>query len=356
MLGQLAAPKNLCILHLSEMADICYSVAAVQSIQRQWPHTQITLVCGKAEAGFLEGLNKIEIIAFDKSAGLKGFSDICAYMKGQSFDILLNMQVSFRASLVSYCIAAKTKIGFDGKDSSVDRKWFSQRKGQYHNETHILEGFMEFTRTLGFAVSEPAWNMPLSEGDKQWAYNTLCCVNKKPTAVISLTAGKGEHHWHLAGYIQTTNYLEKLGFSVVICGGSSDVKLAENICQQSEANIINLVAQTSTKQLLALLKQAFITISPDSEVAHMSVTVGTPVVGLYTDSNPRKTGPYLYQKYVVSCYDEVYDELKKQKSTLLPWGRKTQKNNLMHRLKSEDVRNKIDLVIEDFYPLGFEPK
>lgn len=82
----------------------------------------------------------------------------------------------------------------------------------------------------------------------------------------------------------------------------------------------------------------------------MSVTVGTPVIGLYAHNNPRKTGPYLYQKYVVSCYDEIIEEQKSKPYTKLPWGIRAKGNDLMERLTVADVEANINLVIKDFYP------
>lgn len=352
MLGQLAAPKNLCVLHLFGISDVCYAIAAVQSIQKQWPHTQITWVCGKVEANLLQGLEKVEIIAFDLSTGLKGYSDLRDHMKGQHFDILLHMQVALRASLASYCIPAKTKIGFDSKRAKEGQWIFTNYKIAPQNKPHLLDDFMGFTQVLGLKVSEPVWNMPLPKKDQKWAHTRLFEENTKPVAVISPLASKAESTWHVEGYAQTADYLQRIGFSVVICGGPTELEkqLVDDICEQSKATITNLVGNTSLKQLLAVLKLAHITIAPDTGPAHMSVTVGTPVVGLYAHSNPRRTGPCLYQKYVVSCYDEVIEEQKSKPYTQLPWGIRAKGSDLMERLTIEEVKAKINLVVEDFYP------
>ncbi|WP_426369533.1 glycosyltransferase family 9 protein [Pseudocolwellia sp. HL-MZ7] len=353
MLGQLAAPKNLCVLHLSGIGDVCNVVAAVQSIQKQWPHTQITWVCGKVEASLLKGLEKIEIIAFDQSAGLSGYSDFRAHMKGQTFEILLNMQATVRANLVSFFIPAKTKIGFDIKRAKAGQWIFTKYKTQPQPNTHLIDDFMGFTQVLGLTVSEPIWNIPVPESDEQWAHETLFSTNQKPIAVISLASKKSERNWHVEGYAQTADYLDQLGFRVVLCGGSTAmvIQLAEYICRQSEASILNLVDKTSLKQLLAMLKLAHITIAPDTGPAHMSVTVGTPVVGLYAHSNPRKVGPYLYQKYVASCYDEVIEEQKGKPYSQLPWGVRAKGRDLMDRVTVEQVKSQINLVVEDFYSI-----
>jgi heptosyltransferase I len=87
MLGQISAPKNLCLLRLSAIGDVCHAVAMVQNIQRQWPNTKITWVIGKIEASLLQDLSGVEFIIFDKRAGLKGFRDLRQTLKGRKFDV-----------------------------------------------------------------------------------------------------------------------------------------------------------------------------------------------------------------------------------------------------------------------------
>lgn len=256
MLGQLAAPKNLCILRLSAIGDVCNAIAAVQNIQKQWPHTQITWVCGEIEANLLRGLEKIEVIVFDKSAGLQGYSDFRHCMKNQFFDILLNMQVTLSASLVSFFIPAKTKIGFDTKRAKKGQWLFTHYKISSQKEPHILDDFMGFTQVLGLKVNEPKWNMPLTANDEKWAQAVSFSENKKPIVVINPAASKTEGNWHVEGYAQTANYLDEIGFQVVLCGGDTamEIQLAKDICQQSKVSIANLVAKISLKQLLSIFK------------------------------------------------------------------------------------------------------
>ena len=43
-------------------------------------------------------------------------------------------------------------------------------------------------------------------------------------------------------------------------------------------------------------------LAPDSGPAHMATTQGTPVIGLYAHSNPKRTGPYLSLDTTVSVF------------------------------------------------------
>lgn len=350
MSGQLSIPKNLCLLRLSAIGDVCHAVAMVQNIQRQWPEINITWVIGKIEASLLQGMPGVEFVIFDKKAGLQGYRDLRNIMKGRYFDVLLHMQVALRASIASLCIPAKTKIGFDNQRAKEAQWLFTNKKIAAQSQPHVLDGFMGFSQALGLEVNPPLWQMPLTDEDQLWASEQFSADNK-PVAIICPAASKAERNWHAEGYSKAAEHLISRGFKVVICGGPTTMEklLAEAIISRANGDIANLVGKTSLKQLLAVLKLAHLVVAPDTGPAHMAVTVGTPVVGLYAHSNPKRTGPYLYPQYVVSAYEQALQIQYKQSSAELPWGTRAKGKDLMMQISINEVIKTIDRLIDDNY-------
>ncbi|WP_448547056.1 glycosyltransferase family 9 protein [Thalassotalea fusca] len=350
MLGQITPPKNLCLLRLSAIGDVCHAVAMVQQIQAYWPDTKITWVIGKVEASLLAGLPNVEFVIFDKRAGLEGYKQLRKTLAGRTFDVLLHMQVAFRASIASLCISAKVKIGFDRRRAKEGQWLFTNRQIEPQERPHVLDGFMAFARALGVPTTEPKWQMPLTDDDQLWASETL--TSDKPLAVISPAASKIERNWHAEGYAKIADHLTERGFQVVICGGptTQEKLLAEQIESLATATLVNLVAKTTLKQLLAVLKLAHLVIAPDTGPAHMAVTVGTPVIGLYAHSNPHRTGPYYYHHYVVSCYQSAIQQQYHKPLAKLPWGIRAKGSDLMKGISVSQVEDKIRQLIEDHYP------
>jgi heptosyltransferase I len=300
----------------------------------------------------------VEFVVFDKRAGLKGYRDLRQKLKGEKFDVLLHMQVALRASIASLCIPAKVKIGFDHQRAKEAQWLFTNKKIAAQSQPHVLDGFMGFAKALGLDVTAPLWKMPLPDEDQLWASETLSAANTadKPIAVICPAASKAERNWHAEGYSQTAQHLTARGFKVVICGGPTTMEklLAEAIISRSEFSqgenqIQNLVGKTSLKQLLAVLKIAHVVVAPDTGPAHMAVTVGTPVVGLYAHSNPKRTGPYLYPQYVVSAYESAIQQQYQESSANLPWGTRAKGKDLMMQISIAEVKKALDRVIKENY-------
>ncbi len=348
-------PKNICILRLSAIGDVCHAVAMVQQIQKFWPKTAITWVIGKIEASLLEGLPGVEFVIFDKAKGICEYSRLRSHFRrqlsGTKFDILLHMQTAIRASLVSFCIPAKKKIGFDWARAREAQWLFVKYKISPQNQPHVVDGFLAFARAIGVPEEKPTWNMPIEDGSRRWVQQNL------PDAycVICPSASKAERNWMVERYVELVLYVVEKGVAVALCGGPAahEVELAkqiqalvENTTNNKNAGICNLVGQTSLKLLLAVLEQAQFVVSPDTGPAHMAVTVNTPVIGLYAHSNPARTGPYSSLPFVVSVYDEVIQQQCGQAVHQLPWGTRAKGENLMEKITVTAVKEKVDLVLE----------
>ena len=336
-----SAPQSICILRLSAIGDVCHAVAAVQAIQRHYPEARISWVIGKIEYQLLKGMPGIDFILFDKKQGLKGFYQLRKQLKGMQFDCLLNMQVALRASLVSLCIPATRRIGVH-KSRAKEGQWlFTNEQVALPMGEHVLDGFMAFAEHLGVESPKVEWDMPLSAEDRAWAQQQL--LPTQPVFVIAPSASKAERNWTLQGYVYAAEYAASRGAQVVICGGPSPAEqsLAALIEQVSHCEITNLVGKTSLKQLLAVLEQATLVLSPDTGPAHMATTVGTPVIGLYAHSNPARTGPYCDQHNVVSVYAEVVEQQQGKPLSELGWGVRAKGDDLMQRISIEQVQKKL---------------
>ncbi|MDN4503015.1 glycosyltransferase family 9 protein [Alteromonadaceae bacterium BrNp21-10] len=335
--------KKLCLMRLSAIGDVCHAVAMVERIQRHWPDCQITWIIGKIEYQLLATMPGIEFVQFDKSLGKQAFKKLRQDLGKQQFDALLVMQVALRANIAARQINAKVKIGFDWHRSKELHWLFTNRRISPQPHAHVLEGFMGFADALGVpAVDDLRWPIPVDAEAKTWAQQQ--CQALGEFVIISPAASKAERNWLPERYAAITDYLQAKGKKVVLCGGPGklDQQISDAILQHTSAIAENYVGQTSLKHLLALIAEAELVIAPDTGPAHMATTVNTPVIGLYAHSNPRRTGPYRDLQRVVSVYDEVILKQTGKSWQQLPWGKRAKGADLMARISTQSVIDKID--------------
>ncbi|MGL5666010.1 MAG: glycosyltransferase family 9 protein [Shewanella sp.] len=335
--------NSLCLLRLSAIGDVCHAVAMVQAIQRQYPQLKITWVIGKLEYQLLKHLPGIEFVIFDKSQGWRSYLNLHKALKGRRFDVLLHMQVALRATLASLAISAKVRVGFDRARAKEGQWLVTNHRVEPLAQPHVLDGFMGFAKAIGVSDITPRWNIPVPQADTEFAQRQIADGEK--VLVICAAASKAERNWLPERYAAVAQHAVNKGYRVILCGGPTALEktLAENIANACSAKLDNLVGKTSLTQLLALLKRASLVLAPDTGPAHMAVTQGTPVIGLYAHSNPGRTGPYLSQQYVVSAYQEA---IASQQSGEVKWGTRAKGEHLMALISVEAVIEKFDQVIQ----------
>lgn len=354
MLGQTllqdSAIRSLCILRLSAIGDVCHAVSMVQAIQRQRPDIKITWIIGKIEAQLLGELPNIEFVIFDKATGLRSLLALRRQLQKRKFDVLFHMQVAIRASLVSKLVNAKVRVGFDRARAKEGQWLFCNAQIAPQKAPHVLEGFAAFAKAIGVDALPPKWDIPVAGEDEAYVMNLV--GKHAPFAVISPVASNPERNWSLEGYVALAENLTSRGLSVVLTSApmEKDICFVQKIIQACSVEVYDLAGKTNLPQLLALFKHAHLVLAPDSGPAHIAVTVGTPVVGLYAHSNPRRTGPYAFQPYVVNHYDKWIEQQRCRGWQDLPWGTRAKGQALMDSITVEEVIEKIDRLIEDFYP------
>src|SRR5687768_83191 len=107
------APASICLLRLSALGDVTHVLPLVNTLREAWPGVAITWVIGKGEHRLLQGLPGVRFLEYDKKTGLQGMRALRRELRGQRFDVLLQMQVAARANLLSAFIPAHRRIGYD---------------------------------------------------------------------------------------------------------------------------------------------------------------------------------------------------------------------------------------------------
>ncbi|NVC92180.1 glycosyltransferase family 9 protein [Vibrio natriegens] len=345
-----SAPSSLCILRLSAIGDVCNTIATVQAIQKQWPSTQITWITGKLESQLLAAIDDVEVIVFDKKAGLEGYNALWKQLKGRKFDALLHMQYAIRASVATLGIKAKYRLGFSSDRSQDFQTLFTNVKVPSPQSLHVADGLMAFAHQIGVPNTEPDWTLTYSEQDREWAKAHIS--GDKPNLLLVPGASKAYKNWNAEGYVDVIEHARAQGWNVILAGSPAQVELdlAESIQSRLEEPCLNLVGQSSILQMLALIDNVEMVIAPDTGPAHMANAMNTPIIGLYAHHNPVRVGPYRYLQYVVSVYEEVILAETGKTSQQLSWRTRAKDETAMNRITSDQVISMFDHVVEDLYP------
>jgi heptosyltransferase I len=346
MLNLIERPERLCILRLSAIGDTCHVVPVVRTLQRVWPKTQLTWVIGRVEAGLMSLLPGVEFITIDKRAGLAAARGLRAALRGRRFDLLLHMQLSLRASLVSALIRSTVRLGFD-RGRARELQWlFTNAQIAPRRRQHVLDSFQGFLGALGIEEGTLEWNLPLPAAAQHYAAALI--PDRRPTLIISACSAHPARDWRPERYAAIAAHaVQALDMRVILCGAPSarERSMGAAVERLAGVPIINQIGADTLPQLLALLARASVLLCPDSGPAHMATMVGTPVIGLYAATRLERSGPYLSRQWCVDRYDMAARRWRGRRAAELPWHEKIERPGVMDLIEVADVRERLDALM-----------
>jgi heptosyltransferase I len=339
--------QHVCLLRLSAIGDTCHALAALRAFQSAWPQTRFTWIIGKLEAKLMTAiLPEIEFITFDKSATLKELLRLRGTLSARRFDLLLDMQLSFRASLVASLVSAPIKLGFDRERARELQWWFTNARIAPATAEHVLDSFLGFARACGVDPAAPRWDIELPADALEYARGIV--ADERPTLLISPCSSHTARNWSAARYAAVADYAANAHrMRVVLVGGRSTVEaqMGLSIAAAARVAVVNQVGKDTLPQLLGLLSQSTVLLSPDSGPVHMATMVGLPVIGLYAATNPARVGPYYSRQWCVDKYDEAARKYLGKPAAQIPWTTKIERSGVMDLIGVSDVTAKLDALM-----------
>jgi heptosyltransferase I len=339
--------QRVCLLRLSAIGDTCHALAALRAFQAAWPETRFTWIIGKLEAKLMtELLPEIEFITFDKAATLRELRRLRTVLRGRRFDLLLDMQLSFRASLLSRLVDAPIKLGFD-RQRARELQWlFTNAQIEPATSEHVLDSFMGFARACGITPNAPHWDVPLPPSALDYARRII--IDQRPTLLISPCSSHAMRNWPAGRYAAVADHAARVHhMRIVLVGGrsSAEAKMGAAIIAAAQTALINQIGKDTLPQLLGLMSHSTVLLSPDSGPAHMASMVGLPVIGLYAATNPQRAGPYYSRQWCVDKYDQAARKFLGKPAAQIPWTTKIERPGVMDLIAVSDATEKLDALI-----------
>ncbi len=335
--------NSICILRISAIGDVTHVLPVLATLKNAFKEAQITWIIGKLEYKLMQGIEGVNFIIYDKKAGVKS---IKKKLKGQSFDVLLQMQYSLRANRIAWKLKAKYRVGFDKKRSRELHGYkLSHRIAAVENQ-HVLDGFMEFAKVLGVNDFIYKWHIPTSKLDKEFAANLI--DSKEKYVVLSPCSSHKIRNWSNVNYAKIIDYMiNQYAVKVLLCGGPSEYEIntaneIESLCQHS---VNNITGKDTLKQLYELLKRVDLVISPDSGPMHIANAARTPVIGLHAATTAKRSGAYLYQDLAVDCFSQAAEKYLNKPAVQIKWGKQVRVDGVMSLISYNMVKEKIDKVL-----------
>jgi heptosyltransferase-1 len=283
--------SELLVLRLSALGDVIHTLPAVVALRDALPDTKISWA---VEAPYAQ---MVDIVANVKAlpVRLKRWSrhpldhraDIAeARRMLRGFDASIDFQGLVKSAALGWLSGARRRVGFDR--AAIREKpalLFTNEKWHVDTNAHIVEQNLALARAFAphLMMPEVDWSAFADEGSADF-----------DGAVVLLPgAGKPDKLWPVERFRELAR---NIGDRAIAVWGPGERERAEQIgCR--------MAPPTNLRELAHILRRATVVIGGDTGPLHLAAAMGTPVVGLYGPTNPRRNGPYGQVQNVVNKFE-----------------------------------------------------
>ncbi len=338
-------PREICIVMMSAIGDAVHVLPVVNALRRAYPVSRITWVIQPVPHSLVRDHPAVdEFIVFRRRRGIHGwrsFEEIGQRLRGRRFDLLLGLQVYFKAGLITWLASAGVKLGFD-RARARDGNWlFTTHRIPPHPPQHVQDQYFEFLHAIGVSPEPVEWNLQVTQEEREAQKLFLQSV-ERPVCALVVGTSRPKKNWHPEGYARVAEELHRrFGLQAVLVGGPSPLEryLADRVLAEARVGLVDALGN-DVRRLLYILEASALVVSPDTGPLHISRALDVPVVGLYGYTNPKRHSPYRkYADLIVDGYARFPGE---------DYPLNARYRDGMSRITVEAVMDKIELAVQRY--------
>ena len=328
--------ERIAIVMMTALGDAVHVLPVITAIKRARPDCHITWILQRGPAMLVRGHPDVDdLVVFDKAKGVRGFLEVREAMRDRNIDLVLALQVYFKAGVVTALIDAPVKLGFD-RARARDANWlFTTHRIPPHDNQHVQDQYFEFLDYLGVPHEPVQWNLGPWPAERQMQRDWFANVDR-PVVPLVIGTSKPEKDWLPERWAELNDILfERYQLQPVLVGGRSARELATGRILETTTRHppINELGG-SLREMVAILDGAPLIVSLDTGPLHMAVALDRPVISLMGYNNPKRVGPYRkFHDLVVDAYGDPGEDY-----PVTP----AHRHDRMSRISVEDVLAKVD--------------
>lgn len=286
--------QRIGIVMMSAVGDAVHVLPVVHALKEHNPDCTISWVLQPGPASLVRGHPMVDdIIVFDRSRGWRAFLDVRRALRERTFDVVLALQVYFKAGVVTSFTRAPVKLGFD-RVRARDLNWlFTSHRIPAHPGQHVQDQYFEFLDALGVRHGPPKWELgPWNKEERDWQRKFVRKFDR-PVASIVVATSKAQKDWIPARWAEVCHRLyNEYGLQPVLVGGRSQREIEAEAEIRKLAPVAASELGSGLRRLAAILDASALVLSPDTGPLHLAVALRAPVISLIGYTNPKRVGPY----------------------------------------------------------------
>ena len=297
--------ERILIVKPSSLGDLIHTLPVLHGLRVRYPDARISWLVADPYAALISDHPELDdVIRFDRKLyamvgrELKpsvAFIDFVRSLRGENFDLAIDVQGLFRSGFLTMASGAAVRIGYTSAREMASM-FYTHRVSDDEPDMHAADRYYLLSRTLGFADVAMEFNLAVTGEERRAATRLLSSAGlgaEEPFVAVFPGARWETKRWAGARFAAMIDRVQTdYGIRSVLLAGGDERTLCESIAEGAVSTPVNLAGETGVRGLVAVLERAAVIVAHDSAPMHIAAAMGRPLVAILGPTNPLRTGPY----------------------------------------------------------------
>ena len=329
--------RNILIIKPSSLGDIVLALPALTALRKSFPNAKISWLIRPEFAPILENHPHLnEIIPFDRKflgkawfhpRAMADLVSLIIRLRRAKYDAVIDFQGLFRTASFAWLSGCKKRFGI-ASAREFAHFFYTHKITQTKDCIHLVDFYLKITKAAGASELDVQFVLPQHPEAADSVGRLLENHDIAPDNYVVLIPGSAheDKRWPVERFAELAGKISsQFGLPIVATGDAGEAALIEKLKDLSNVPVANIAGKTSLSELVVLLKNAKLVVSNDTGPGHIAAALSTPLVLMFSWSNPARIAPYKRIECLVASE---------------PFSRG-------HKIKSRDPKHNVDTITVD---------
>ena len=308
--------RVLVVRHDDRIGNLVLLTPMLDGIREVWPEVKPDVLVGPRFARvYAEEAGIGHVWILEKRRILRNpirFLSLIRKIRRQRYDLTFDASHMHSFSLTGaslvYFSGAPVRVAYDrGEASAFANLLIEPLRAEHHESDLLLNLLRPFTET----VPQPPLRLSVSEAERRAAVRSLRGRGIDPARVLvgMHVGGRDAKRWPIERYVKLLEHIQeryKVAL-VVLCGPAERAEAAR--LRDRFGSAVTVLEDLEIRELMALIEQCDLFISPDTGAMHLAVALDVPTTAIFLQDTWRRYGPQGIRHRIVRVDAEGGEEI-----------------------------------------------
>jgi ADP-heptose:LPS heptosyltransferase len=289
--------RRALVLACAWVGDTLWDLQVVPALEAALPEAEVHVATRRRSAALAAHLpparrHVLEHVPSDRRrepVDLRALAHEAGLLRGLALDLVVDLTGNRYSALFAFLTRPRAAVGFGAAPAG----WLYTKRVTppiEHLARRPWRVIEPVTGPVTGGLEPPPWPALPPGADARWpdvAHALGLSVDDAPV-VLAPGAGWAGKRWPVERFAALASRLRDAGHVVVVTGAAAEDDLVARVAAPSGARAL---VGDDLAGAISLCARARLVVSNDSGLAHLAAAAGTPVVALFSATNPELTGP-----------------------------------------------------------------